>query len=201
MIEKILLTIKELKKTAYHHYGESPTSIIKFLYYGLFSVNNFIVFENKYDEKVPQFDFDPGYKVIMPTMEELEKTRTGKELPREFYYDRIHNIKTCFLALYNDEIAYIHWVYFKGDYSRFLKIGDNTAEINYATTLPQFRGRRLSGKMFAYATKHLQDMGYKRVIMICNENNPAVIKTFLQAGFKEIRRIKAIGPFNRKIAV
>jgi GNAT superfamily N-acetyltransferase len=201
MIKKLLATLKDLKKTAYHHYGNHPLSILKFLYYGVFKINTFIVFEHKLTQEVPYYHLDPGIKIVLPTLKELDEIRKGKELTREFFYDRILNLKTCFVAFYEDELAYIHWVCFKGDYSRFLKMGDNVAEINYATTLPKFRGRSLSAKMFAYTTNYLQDRGYKKIIMICHEDNPPIIKSFNRAGYNEVSRIKAIGPFNKKIHV
>jgi GNAT superfamily N-acetyltransferase len=167
----------------------------------MFRVNTFIVFQNTFTEEVPQYDFDPGFRVVQPTLQELDEIRKGKELTREFYCDKTQKLRTCFLALFGDEIAYIHWVCFKGDYSRFLKMGDNVAEINYVTTLPKFRGKRLSAKMFAYTTKCLQTMGYKKIIIICHEENPPIIKSFKLAGYKEVCRIKALGPFNKKINV
>ncbi len=146
-------------------------------------------------------DIDPEYTLLIPTMEQLRKIRTGKELPREFYYNDIHRVETCFLLMAGDDIAYIHWVYKKGDYSRFIKFKDGTAEINYATTLPKHRGRKLSAKMFSFTSKFLKNLGFKKVIVVCNENNPAVIKTFLMAGFKEVARITAYGLLNKRVHI
>jgi len=201
LFNKILHTTREMQKTAYHHYGENPLSIIKFIYYGLFRINTFIIFLNDLEKDIKNLDLDNEYDVIIPTMADLDNIRAGKILPREFYYDKIHNVITCFIVLRKKEIAYIHWVYFQGDYSRFLRIQPKTAEINYATTLPKFRGNKLSAIMFAYTSNYLKNLGYKKAIVVANENNPAVIKTFLMAGFKEIKRVKSIGPFNRKLSI
>lgn len=198
MIKKIVFTFKDLKKTAYHHYGSNSLSIPKFLYYSLLRVNTFIVFERNLSQEIPTFDPDPRLKVIKPTPKELDKIRKGKNLPREFYYDTVHNVRTCFMAQYENEIAHIHWVYFKGDRSRFLEMGDEAAEINYVTTLPKFRGNRLSARMIAGTLSYLREMGYKKAIVICHEENPPMIKTAKLSGFKEVRRIKALGPLNRK---
>ena len=201
MWEKIKKTLTEIKKTSYHHYGPHPSSVFKFLYYSLFRINRFILFEKNLAEEIPDISPEPEFQVIIPTMVELDALRGRQELPREFFYDQIHNVKTCFLALHQGEIAYIHWVYFRGDYSRFLNIGEGSAEINYATTLPKFRGRNLSGKMFALSTRYLKKRGLKRVYMLCHEENPPIIKSFKKAGYQEIRRITSIGPFNRRINV
>jgi RimJ/RimL family protein N-acetyltransferase len=191
-------TLIELRKTAYHHYGESPISFIKFIYYSIFRLNTFIIYENNLREKQPAHNLDDDFKVIIPDAAQLNKIRNGKDLPREFYYDKIHGVKNCYVAFCNNKLAYIHWIYRKGDYSRFLKLGDGVVELNYNTTLPEFRGRRLSAKMMGFICHELKKEGIKKVIGIIHEDNIASIKCIKLAGFKEVRRIKALGPFNRK---
>ena len=146
-------------------------------------------------------NIDPDFRVVKPTIEELDKIRTGKDLPREFYYDKIYNAKTCYLALKDDQIAYIHWVLFRGDYSRFLNLSDGVAELNYNTTLPEFRGHSLAAKVMAYISKDLQRIGYKKLMGVVHEFNYPQNKCMLKAGFEEVTRIKALGPFNRKLTV
>jgi len=201
MPNKVIAACLNIRKNAKYYYGDKPFSILKYLFYGVFRINTFLVFENGFEKPVPEFEFDDGFIPLIPTLDELERIRKGKELPREFFCDTTHNGRMCFVALFQDEPAYIHWAFFKGDNSRFLKLNDTTAEINYATTLSKFRGKRISGRMFAFSTRHLQRLGYKKVVMVCHEENPPIIKSFKQAGFREVRRIKAIGPFNRKISV
>lgn len=199
--KKLLFTLKNFKKTAYHYYGDSPLSLVRFIYYSVFRVNTFLVFEHDLRREVPDVALDPQIKIITPALEELDRLRKGKDLPREFFYDQIHNVKRCCLAFYGGEIAYIHWVYSKGDYSRFLKLSDGVCEINYLTTLPKFRGRKLSSKMLAYAFKFLQKSGYNKVVVVVHENNVAFIKNIKRLDFKETKRIKTFGPFNRKTTV
>lgn len=201
MMKKVLDALVNMRKNAAYYYGDTLFGILKYLFYSVFRVNTFLVFENDFANPVPIYGFDDGFSPHVPSLEELDALRKGKDLPREFYCDKTHAAKMCFMALYQDEPAYIHWVFFKGDNSRFLKLSKETAEINYATTLSKFRGKRISGRMFAFSTRHLQGLGYKKVVMICHEQNPPIIKSFLQAGYREVRRIKAIGPFNRKIPV
>lgn len=199
--KKLFFTFKNFKKTAYHYYGNSPFSLIRFVYYSLFRVNTFLVFENDLSGEVPEIELDSQIKIVMPTLEELDRFRKDKDLPREFFYDQIHNVKRCCLAFYGEEIAYIHWVYSRGDYSRFLTLRDDVCEINYLTTLPRFRGKKLSSKMVAYASKSLQKAGYKKVVVVVHENNVAFIKNIRRLNFKETKRVKTLGPFNRKLTV
>jgi len=123
------------------------------------------------------------------------------DLPREFYYDRIYNAKTCYLAFKDDKVAYIHWVLFKGDYSRFLNLSDGVSELNYNTTLPEFRGHSLATKMMAYISKDLKQIGYKKLMGVVHEFNYPQNKSMIKAGFNELTRIRALGPFNRRLAV
>jgi len=152
-LKKLLSTTSNFKKTAYHHYGHSPLSLLKFMYYSGIRINTFIVYENDLTKELCEHNLETDFRVVKPTMEELKKIRSGMDLSREFYYDRIYNAKTCYLAFKDDKVAYIHWVFFKGDYSRFLILRDGIAELNYNTTMPEFRGIWLSAKMMAYISK------------------------------------------------
>jgi len=200
-LKKLLATTSNFKQTAYHHYGHSPLSLLKFMYYSGVRINTFIVYENDLTKELCEHNLDSDFRVVKPTMEELKKIRSGMDLSREFYYDRIYNAKTCYLAFKDDKVAYIHWVFFKGDYSRFLILRDGIAELNYNTTMPEFRGIWLSAKMMAYISKDLQEEGYKKVMGVIHEFNIPSIKCIKRAGFVEVARIRAPGPFNRKLAV
>ena len=43
---KLLVTARDLKKTAYHHYGKHPYPILKFIYYSVIRINTFYILEN-----------------------------------------------------------------------------------------------------------------------------------------------------------
>ena len=201
LFKKLFLTLKEFKKTAYHHYGNSISSIPKFFYYSLFKINTFIAVGIDLNQKLPYLEIDSEFRIIKPDLDDLNRIRSGKNLPREFYYDKIHGVSTCYLALCGDEIACIHWIYLKGDYNRFLKLSPNIAELNYNTTLPKFRGNRLQTKMLCYILRELRENGFRKAVSVINKDNPPAIKGALRAGFKEMERTKTFGPFNRKIRV
>lgn len=201
IIKKLIFTIKNLKQTAYHYYGDSPFSLIRLVYYSLFRVNTFLVFENDLRGEIPRVELDSQIRVIEPTVEEFDRLRQERDLPREFFCDKIYEAKRCCLAFYREEIAYIHWVYSKGEYSRFLVLSEHVCEINHVVTLPSFRGRKLSSTMLAYASKVLQGLGYKKVVVVVHQNNVAFIKNIRRLDFIETKRIKTLGPFNRKVIV
>ena len=200
-LKKLSITLKELRKTAHHHYGYNISSIPKFIYYSLFNINTFVVVGMDLNEELPKYPLDPEFKVIKPTIKELNKLRVGKNLPREFYYDQIHGVKTCYIAMAEDEMAYIHWIYKKGDYNRFLKLSSDVAELNYNTTLTKFRGRGLMGKMLVYILSDLKKRGYRKAVGVIHGGNPAALKSTIKAGFKELCRIKTYGPFNKKYSI
>lgn len=198
MLEKLIITLREFRKTANHHYGANGLSLLRFLYYSLFRVNTFVAYGADLEKDLPVFDLASDYRIILPTLQELDELRQGLDLPREFYYDKIHHVKECYLVMHGQEIAYIHWVYFQGDPSRFVRLKQGTAELNYNTTLPKFRGQGLMGKMMTYITSDLKRRGYKRVVGIIHEKNYPARRSAEKAGWSEIRRIRALGPFNRK---
>jgi L-amino acid N-acyltransferase YncA len=153
------------------------------------------------DKELLHYPLNPEFRFIKPSLEELSRLREGKDLPREFYYDKIHGVKTCYLALHEEEIAHICWLYSKGDYNRFFVLSDSVVELNYATSMPKFIGRGLLSQVLAYAFRDLKREGYKKVVVLIHEKNIPSIKSFTRIGYREISRIKTIGPFNRKIRV
>ena len=175
--------------------------MIKFLYYSGIRINTFFVYENDLTMELPEHNLDPEFNVMKPTLEELAKIREGLDLPREFYYDKIFHVNTCYLVFKGDELAKIYWVLFKGDYNRFLILSDSVAELNYNTTLPKFRGKQLMAKMMIYISQDLKKAGYKKVMGVIHEFNPPALKAIEKAGFRKIAKIRTLGPFNRKMKV
>jgi GNAT superfamily N-acetyltransferase len=203
LLNKALFTAREFRNTANHHYGGGLMGLLKFVYYSFFAVNTFIVVGADLDRcrDLPDNPLDEDFKVLKPTLEELEELRQGKVLPREFYYDQIHGVAKCYVALCGGEIAYIHWIYTKWDFNRFLVLSDGVAELNYNTTLKQFQGRRLMAKMLSYILRDLGSDGYTLALGVLNAKNPPAFKAVVRAGFYEITRIRSIGPFNRKLKI
>ena len=200
--KKIFFFMRSLKETVNHQYGTSLIDYLRFFYCSFLRINNFIVFENDLSQEISKLEIDSDFQIIKPTLEQLEQFRKGKKLPREFYCDKMYNAKNCYLVLHGTELAYIHWIFFNGDRSRFLRLEDNkTAELNYNTTLFKFRGRRLSAKVMSYISKDLQQSGYNKVVGVIHEDNIPSIKCIKISGFREINKIKTIGRFHRKLKI
>ena len=198
---KLIHTIRKFRGTAYYYYGRRWSSLFKFLYYSLLSVNNFVVYGADLKEDLPTYALGKGFSILKPTQEQLDDLRRNRDLPREFYYDRIHGVKKCYIVMYDGDIAYIHWVYTKGNPSRFLRLREGTAELNYNTTMPKYRGQGLMGKMIANISRDLREQGYRQVVGVIHAENLPAVKSAEKAGWSEMARIKTLGPFNKKLTV
>lgn len=201
LLRKIGFTLGNFRSVAHHHYGRNPLSMPKMIYYSLLKVNTFVLFERALDHDLDAVDLAPEYTVIEPGGPELDMLRQRRQLPREFYYDRLHGIGRCHVVMHGSEPAYIHWIYVKGDANRFLKLGDGVAEVNYITTLPGFRGRKLMSSMMVFAMNDLKRLGYRKLVSVVNALNAPALKSMRAAGFKEVRRIRTLGYLNRKYPV
>jgi len=82
-----------------------------------------------------------------------------------------------------------------------LKLGDGVAEVNYITTLPEFRGKKLMATMMIFTMNDLKGKGYKKLVSVVNTLNPPALKSMLAAGFKEVRKLKTLGYFSRKYTI
>lgn len=197
LVEKL----KNFNSTSCYYYGPGLAGKIKQIYYSFLKINTFIIYEKQLDDEKYDFCSDPKVTIIEPNNSQLKNIRLGKTLPREFFCDVTHNAKRPVIALYDDDIAYIHWVFGGGEYSRFFKLGDRTVEINYVTTLPCFRGRRLSVQMLLYSCGKLKREGVEKCVMATHIYNVAFRKSAAAAGFREVGQIKSLGRINKKIVI
>lgn len=196
-----LAQLRCLKNTVRAEYGHGLSAWFNCIYYSLFRVNTFHIFRLSLDD-LPDMPIDvPGISFHSPSPAELDGLRATKELPREFFCDRLHSVRQCCIAKVDGEIAYIHWVYFQGDFSRFLKLGRDAAEINYVLTLPPFRGRGIGTAAFVHTARDMKKLGIKNLYAVVHNENIASIKSFTRAGFVKIGSTVSVGPFNRKIEV
>ena len=198
-MNKIVKTFSEINEVAKHHYGDNRYSLLKFLYYSTLNVNIFKVYAIMLDDHLLQPDSTIAEFEIITRGDVLINLRDEKRLPREFYYDQMHDVGKFYLLIKGREIAYIHWVYVKKNKNRFLWLGDLDAELNYNTTMPKFRGKGLMNHVMRYILIDLKKQGFKRAFGVVNKENVPAIKSMIKCGFSEIAEIRAVGQFNRKV--
>lgn len=195
---KTFKTLLNINKVAKHHFGGSKFYIIKFLYYSCFRVNHFLIMGINLKQNLIESSIDLDKYSLCTNLSDLKKARFGLTLPREFYYDEMHGNSKFILLKCNNDIAYIHWIYIKGEPSRFLILGDNDAEINYSTTLEKYRGMGLMKEMLKFSFIDIKNMGYERVFTVVHKDNVPAIRSMLASGLRELGEIKAFGQFNKK---
>jgi len=166
-------------------------------------ITPFFLFLKNLDKPYSGITLDNCFKCVQGNLELLNEMREKiNNLPREFYVDKTHGGKTFYLVYHKNEIAYIHWIFKKGEYSRFFDIQDeNTFEINYIIALPKFRGNRLQAKAINYTCNDLKQKGYKRVISAVSKGNILSIKGMKRAGLKEFKKVKSFYSFVKKTKV
>lgn len=190
-----------LKTTVRSTYGKGTKAWARFIYYSLFRVNKFIIMRfNLDDQKIAESTL-PGVSFSHTHQNEIASHRVMDKLPREFFCDLFHKVSNCCLGTCNGAPAYIHWIHYQGDFSRFLKIGSDAAEINYVITLPEFRGHGISTAAVCYSLSVLKEQGLRQVFAVVHEDNIASIKSFVKAGFEGIGSTFSFGLFNWKVSV
>jgi len=170
------------------------------LYSNYFHILTFILYKRELDDGFSGIMLDGDYRCVEGSLHLLNRERDGrKDLPREFYIDKTHGGKLFYLVYRIDKLAYIHWIFRKGEYSRFFDIQDeSTVEFNYNITLPEFRGNRLQAKSMNYICEDLRKKGYKRAVGAVSVGNVLSIKGMNRTGLKEFKRVKSYFSFVKK---
>jgi len=168
-----------------------------------FHVQTFILYKRELDDGFLGIMPERDFTVVEGNLDDLKRIRSQRgDLPREFYVDETHGGRLFYLVYFKAELAYIHWVFRKGEYSRFFDIQDETTfEFNYNFTLPQFRGNRLQARTMNYICEHLKEKGYKRAVGAVAAGNVLSIKGMHRTGLKEFKRVRSYFSFVRKTKV
>ncbi len=197
----LLRQLSYLKTTVRSSYGKGVKAWAKLIYYSFFRINKFIIMRINLDNQNVTENTLQGVSFFLNHQHDLATHRSMVKLPREFFCDQFHKVSNCCLGMYYGEIAYIHWIYFQGDFSRFLKIGNDSAEISYVITLPEYRGHGISTAAFCYSLMWLKERGIRNVFAVVHEDNTASLKSFAKAGFANVGSTFSFGLFNRKVLV
>jgi len=194
-------TLRHLQQSVRVQYGGGATGFLKFIYYSFLRINTFVIFVRNSCDTPPAITMAGAFEVKRQAFAELQLLRQQSALSREFYCDQIYGSKDFFLAYWHGQPAYIHWVFSAGQKSRFLRLGENCAEVTYMLTLPAFRGRRVCSQVVDHTVRLLCKEGVKRVFCVIHEQNVASIKAMQRAGFRKFRKVRSIGPFNLRLEV
>ena len=199
-IKRVRLVLGHLEESVCSNYGLGPFRYLKFMYYSLLRVNTFNVYEFFLNNKsIPLISRD-DLEFVEVSLEKLDKYRE-KHFSQEFFMDSLGTLSKCHLVLCNGETAYIHWIYSSGEVSRFLKLGNGVAEINYIHTRPEFRRRGICHWAIGKGLEKLAEKGMKRVFAVVHTENVASCGVLECAGFTLVAKINSIGPFNRRMTL
>ena len=182
MISKIKLKLKRA--------DSSPVkAAAKILYSNTIKINRFIIYELDVakDFDIPPLDKQFTAKVIHHR--DLDQyLPEDKNLPREFEIHKIHGIEHCALVLKNNEICHISWIFMHGDRNRWFNLKKNEASLNYAYTLPEYRGKNFLPHAFLASVRWLRDKGVTRLLEASHEDTIFTIKSL-----KKIPNIEQTG--------
>ena len=105
-------------------------------------------------------------------------------LPEAFHRGEISGARRCFVALCDDQLAGILWVFDRAYPSQFVALGRDEAELGHGYVLERFRGRSLFRLLIHTACEALQADGYGVIYAVVDERNHASRKAFEGNGFR-----------------
>lgn len=152
--------------------------------------NVFVVLYKNLQSPAVQARQNEKIAIKKASLYDLDQIRASKQLPVEFYCDKSHNFTTPFLAFVNGQVAAIHWVVTKGEYSRFLNLGELDIELNYNIVLPQYRGERLAELLMANIIESYTNGPFKRIFGVVNAENVQQYKPMLRLGFEPVEALR-----------
>jgi RimJ/RimL family protein N-acetyltransferase len=197
-VKRFLYRLRTLRATVKALYGGGPGGYLRLVWYHLLRPNRFLILAAEPHSMSAEPSPGKGHDFRWIEPAQLELLRAGMRWPREFYMDRTSKPSRCCLGMVNGEPAYVHWIFMQGDGSRFLRIGEGAAEINYILTLPAYRGLGLCGEAIRFTMRELGAEGIDTVYAVVHDGNVASLKALSRAGMHETGAIRAIGPLNRK---
>jgi hypothetical protein len=201
MLTKFRRACRHFDEIARAYYGARPWCYPRYFYYLLLRVHQFVIFRK--DLLPTQEDPFAGteFEIKQMPLEELREVRARESLPKEFYGDTSYGWKKCYVVLHHGEIAYIHWVVYPFERSRFFRCKGRVAEINYNITLPRFRGHNLAMKAMLHTCEAERRGGINVLVAAVHGDNLAMRKCMKKAGFVQVGTIRSLGRLNRKVTI
>jgi hypothetical protein len=169
-------------------------SILKVLYYNIFKINRFVIFEFDLTQTIKKLPIDSNrFTVTVMGYNELDTLIAGEnDLPREFGMYGIDGVRYCVVIREGDQLGHISWLYLKGDKNRWFNLGADEAHVNYSFTYPEFRGLAFFPHALLASAEWLKARNYRRILMDVHEET-----TFMLNSMKKIDGVKHIGLLNQ----
>ena len=134
---------------------------------------------------LPPVDSVDGVVIRKGKIEDFDRVSDKLDfVPWEFSCHKFDGVKDFFVAIDNNWIQSITWIYYKDDHNRILSLGENDVLLLYSLTLPQFRGHGLYPKILKASAAYLINNGYKRIFGLVEINNSSSIRGLEKAGYK-----------------
>lgn len=121
------------------------------------------------------------------------------DLPTDMFRDVIDGAKRCAVAVSGESIVAMIWVFRVGDTSRLFELEDGEAELNHGFTAPEFRGRGIFSSLLRHACGALRAEGCGRAYAGVHAGNAPSLRSFENAGFREIASIRHWLAFRPKV--
>jgi len=165
-------------------------ALFKILYLNIIKINRFIIFEWDLTEEIDAASGSKReYEMKIISSEELSNYLHGKKsLPRDFYMDVLGGLRYCVVAIKDNEIIHICWIYMAGDKNRYLDIKPDEAHLDYAFTFPEHRGLGLNIQSHLEAARWLKEQNIRRIIVGVHENTK-----YMLTSLGKIKHMKRIG--------
>jgi GNAT superfamily N-acetyltransferase len=165
-------------------------TLLKLLYFNLVKINRFNIYEidlgTTFETAKSSMD-EWDFRVI--EHHELRNFRPpGDHPPREYYMNEIDGVRRCVVAVKDDTVASISWLYLKGDPNRWFALNDREAQVNYVYTFPAFRGKGLCGKTLMALAGWLKQKNYQRLLIEVHEGTGDMISCL-----KKVPGVEQIG--------
>jgi hypothetical protein len=165
-------------------------TLFKVLYMNTVKINRFAIFEWDLRKDFDAIQTIPKeYEIKIIDYKELQRyLPRDKYLPREFYMNAIAGLKHCVVAIKDNEIVHIDWIYMAGEKNRFFDIKSDEAHINYGFTFPEHRRRGLNIQKHFEAARWLKEKNMKRILYAVHEDT-----IYMRRGLEKIRNIRRVG--------
>lgn len=118
------------------------------------------------------------------TLAQWRADRQG--LSTAFFRDRIDRADRCTLAIDEDGVAGVAWIYRARRPSRMFRLGEGKTEINHVFVLPAHRGRGIMKILLTSACAWRRAEGYHTVYAAVHSDNAPSLAGFHACGFCEL---------------